>query len=182
MDRRSRAPWAHRQELRAAHTDSRAARPGPHPPPATARTHRARFAGERHEAFGVAVVATEAREAPGPDATAQELAELIGNSSGLSGRAGCHNVQSRTLVCKPQMKMSGFSKVEMSALPPGGRDRGDGDVDHGGTGALGGADAACRAAPDTTAGRRTAGAECTPGPAARSALCRRRRRGTRVAP
>src|SRR6266404_4973538 len=98
MDRRSRAPWAHRQELRAAHTDSRAARPGPHPPPATARTHRARFAGERHEAFGVAVVATEAREAPGPDATAQELAELIGNSSGLSGRAGCHNVQSRTLV------------------------------------------------------------------------------------
>src|SRR6266403_2090472 len=66
-----------------------------------------------------------------------------------------HNAPSRTSACKPQMRMSGFSKVEMSALPPVGRDRGDGDVDHGGTGALGGADAACRAAPDTTAGRRT---------------------------
>src|SRR6266404_2357551 len=75
------------------------------------------------------------------------------------------------------MRMSGFSKVEMSALPPGGRDRGDGDVDHGGTGALRGAEASRRAAADATAGGRAARAEPATGRATHPAVCRARRRG-----
>ncbi len=40
-----------------------------HPPAAAARADRARFARERHQAFRVARIAAEAREAVRPDAT-----------------------------------------------------------------------------------------------------------------
>jgi hypothetical protein len=47
-----------------------------HPSPAAARTDRARFTRERHEALRLACVAAEAGEPSGPDTASQELPEL----------------------------------------------------------------------------------------------------------
>src|SRR6266404_4790 len=60
-----------------------------HPPPATARTDRARFAGEWYEALRVACVAAKAREPSGPHAAPQELAELALDECGYAAGALC---------------------------------------------------------------------------------------------
>ena len=90
--------------------------------------------------------------------------------------------ESRTFACRPQVQMSGSSKVEMSAFRAQWPDARTAHVEHEGTGSPAGHDPDRRAAADAAAGGGAAAAERAPGPAPVSAFVAGRRRGSRVAP
>jgi hypothetical protein len=72
--RQAQHPLAHRHGGEDVVDEMR--RPLGHPPPAAARTYRARFARERDETFRVARVAAKAREPSCPDTALEELTKL----------------------------------------------------------------------------------------------------------
>src|SRR5437667_74285 len=80
------------------------------------------------------------------------------------------------------MQMSGFSKVDMSALRPQWGHGGDGGVDDGGTGSAADHDSARRTAADAASGGRVARTERAPGAAPVSGVPARRGQGIGVPP